>query len=390
MNDDIPWKLINGDALAMLKTLPSDSVDCCVTSPPYYALRDYGTGHWEGGDPNCPHYRTSKYSEATSTGHKAMMDNGSPVGDAIYKSVCPLCGAIRVDEQIGLEETPEEYIEKLTNVFREVRRVLKPGGTCWINIGDSYWGSGSRGFDFGNTITEKSKIQAGSKGTIDLSNVPALKGNAGSYKDKDLIGIPWMLAFALRADGWYLRQDIIWAKTNCMPESVTDRCTKSHEYIFLLTKQPHYFYNADAIRTPISEVSPARVEYGWDSDTPSSGGVHTKKMGERFAPAKGANKRDVWSVNTSGGYSDHDGAHYASYNPKLIEPCILAGSPEGGIILDPFNGTGTTGVVAIKYDRKYIGIDLSEKYIAMSTRRLEKETEQYNLFDNAPETIHVV
>ena len=390
MNDDIPWKLINGDALAMLKTLPSDSVDCCVTSPPYYALRDYGTGHWEGGDPNCPHYRTSKYSEATATGHKAMMDNGSPVGDAIYKSVCPLCGAIRVDEQIGLEETPEEYIEKLTNVFREVRRVLKPGGTCWINIGDSYWGSGSRGFDFGNTITEKSKIQAGSKGTIDLSNVPALKGNAGSYKDKDLIGIPWMLAFALRADGWYLRQDIIWAKTNCMPESVTDRCTKSHEYIFLLTKQPHYYYNADAIRTPISEVSLARVEYGWDSDTPSSGGVHTEKMGERFAPAKGANKRDVWSVNTSGGYSDHDGAHYASYNPKLIEPCVLAGSPEGGIILDPFNGTGTTGVVAVKYGRKYIGIDLSEKYIAMSTRRLEKETEQYNLFDSAPETIHVV
>lgn len=390
MNDDTPWKLINGDALAMLKTLPSDSVDCCVTSPPYYALRDYGTGHWEGGDPNCPHYRTSKYSEATATGHKAMMDNGSPVGDAIYKSVCPLCGAIRVDEQIGLEETPEEYIEKLTNVFREVRRVLKPGGTCWINIGDSYWGSGSRGFDFRNTITEKSKIQAGSKGTIDLSNVPALKGNAGSYKDKDLIGIPWMLAFALRADGWYLRQDIIWAKTNCMPESVTDRCTKSHEYIFLLTKQPHYYYNADAIRTPISEVSLARVEYGWDSDTPSSGGVHTEKMGERFAPAKGANKRDVWSVNTSGGYSDHDGAHYASYNPKLIEPCVLAGSPEGGIILDPFNGTGTTGVVAVKYGRKYIGIDLSEKYIAMSTRRLEKETEQYNLFDNAPETIHVV
>lgn len=390
MNDDIPWKLINGDALAMLKMLPSDSVDCCVTSPPYYALRDYGTGHWEGGDPNCPHYRTSKYSEATATGHKAMMDNGSPVGDAIYKSVCPLCGAIRVDEQIGLEETPEEYIEKLTNVFREVRRVLKPGGTCWINIGDSYWGSGSRGFDFRNTITEKSKIQAGSKGTIDLSNVPALKGNAGSYKDKDLIGIPWMLAFALRADGWYLRQDIIWAKTNCMPESVTDRCTKSHEYIFLLTKQPHYYYNADAIRTPVSEVSLARVEYGWDSDTPSSGGVHTEKMGERFAPAKGANKRDVWSVNTSGGYSDHDGAHYASYNPKLIEPCVLAGSPEGGIILDPFNGTGTTGVVAVKYGRKYIGIDLSEKYIAMSTRRLEKETEQYNLFDNAPETIHVV
>lgn len=392
MNDDIPWKLINGDALAMLKTLPSDSVDCCVTSPPYYALRDYGTGRWVGGDENCDHSaaKVSTRFERMMTDKSKMQTTSAGTDVKRYKAICPACGAVRVDEQIGLEESPEEYIDRLVGVFHEVKRVLKPTGTCWINIGDSYWGSGSRGFDFENTITEKSKIQAGSKGTIDLSNVPALKGNDGSYKDKDLIGIPWMLAFALRADGWYLRQDIIWAKTNCMPESVTDRCTKSHEYIFLLTKQPHYFYNADAIRTPISEVSLARVEYGWDSDTPSSGGVHTKKMGERFAPAKGANKRDVWSVNTSGGYSDYDGAHYASYNPKLIEPCVLAGSPEGGMILDPFNGTGTTGVVAIKYGRKYIGIDLSEKYIAMSTRRLEKETEQYNLFDNALETIHVV
>lgn len=279
------YQLLHGNSIDALKTLPDGSVDCCVTSPPYYALRDYGTGKWEGGDPNCPHYRTSKYSEQTATGHKAMMENGSAVGDAVYKHVCKLCGAIRVDDQIGLEETPEEYIEKLTDVFREVRRVLKPNGTCWINIGDSYWGSGSRGFDFTGKLTEKSKIQEGSKGTVNLSAVPQLVGSHGEYKNKDLIGIPWMLAFALRADGWYLRQDIIWAKTNCMPESVKDRCTKSHEYIFLLSKQQTYFYDADAIKTPCAESTIARAEYGWDCDTPSAGaGIHTEKMGDRFFP----------------------------------------------------------------------------------------------------------
>lgn len=390
MNDDTPWKLINGDALAMLKTLPSDSVDCCVTSPPYYALRDYGTGHWEGGDPNCPHYRTSKYSEATATGHKAMMDSGSPVGDAIYKSVCPLCGAIRVDEQIGLEETPEEYIQRLVDVFHEVKRVLTKDGTLWINIGDSYWGSGSRGFDFTDVFTEKSEIQKGSKGTINLASLPKLVGNTDAYKNKDIIGIPWMLAFALRADGWYLRQDIIWAKPNPMPESVKDRCTKSHEYIFLLTKSPKYFFDSDAIAEDAFTEPSVRDKNaeGYQADYIS---------GQRFSPGArvyGANgkknKRDVWNVTVCGGYSDENGAHYATYNPKLIEPCILAGCPEKGTVLDPFNGTGTTGVVAIKHGRKYIGIDLSEKYIAMSTRRFEKETEQYNLFDSALETIHVV
>lgn len=325
---DAGWRLIYGDAQNTLSQMESDSVDCCVTSPPYYALRDYG-----------------------------------------------------YDGQIGLEQTPEAYIEKLVAVFREVRRVLKPSGTCWVNIGDSYWGSGSRGFDFTNVFTEKSKIQQDSKGTVNLSSLPSLKGNCGGYKDKDLIGIPWMLAFALRTDGWYLRQDIIWAKTNCMPESVRDRCTKSHEYIFLLTKEPKYFYDADAIRTPVSDATLARVEYGWDCDTPSAGGVHTEKMGARFSPPNGANKRDVWSVPASGGYTDDGGAHYATYNPKLIEPCILAGCPEGGIVIDPFNGTGTTGIVALRAGRRYIGIDMSKPYIEMATRRLEKETEQRSLFD---------
>jgi len=321
------YALYHGDALATLREMQDNTVDCCVTSPPYYALRDYGC---EG--------------------------------------------------QIGLEGSPEEYIQKLVDVFHEVKRVLKPTGTCWINIGDSYWGSGSRGFDFTNTFTEKSKIQQDSKGTVNLTNLPALKGSVNGYKDKDLIGIPWMLAFALRSDGWYLRQDIIWAKSNCMPESVRDRCTKSHEYIFLLTKQPQYYFDADAIRTPLAETSVRRAEYGWDCDTPTSGGVHTEKMGTRFCPQGGANKRDVWSVPASGGYTDGEGAHYATYNPKLIEPCILAGCPQGGIVLDPFNGTGTTGVVALYAGRRYVGIELSKEYYDMAKKRLERETAQYSLF----------
>ena len=195
MINDFIDKVINGDCLDVLKTLPDESIDCCVTSPPYYGLRDYG-----------------------------------------------------VNEQIGLEETPEQYIEKLTQVFHEVKRVLKKDGTLWLNIGDSYWGSGSRGWDFTDKFSDASKIQQNSKGTINLKNLPKLVGNVGEYKNKDLIGIPWMLAFALRDDGWYLRQDIIWHKPNPMPESVKDRCTKSHEYIFLLSKKQQYYFDYEAIQ----------------------------------------------------------------------------------------------------------------------------------------------
>ena len=372
--NDYKFILYEGDSLDVLKCLDEESVDCCITSPPYYALRDYGTGHWEGGDPNCPHYRTTKRSDLTITGHKAMMDNASPVGDAIYKSVCPLCGAVRVDEQIGLEETPEEYIQKLVAVFHEVKRVLKPDGTLWVNIGDSYWGSGSRGFDFTNTFTEASIIQQGSKGTIDLSNLPPLKGDNGKYKNKDLIGIPWMLAFALRDDGWWLRQDIIWHKLSPMPESVKDRCTKSHEYIFLLSKKPHYYYDSDAIR---EEAIYAGDNRGERND--SRRGTYMNSMSGNTGDYR--NKRDVWSCSAGNGYSDQDGAHYATYNTKLITPCILAGCRNGGVVLDPFSGTGTTGAAALSLGRKYIGIDLSAKYIEMSKRRLQTIADQENLFN---------
>lgn len=210
MKENYIDKIFNEECLQGLKSLPDNSIDCCVTSPPYYALRDYGTGHWEGGDPNCPHYRTSKVSENTATGHKAMMDSGHPVGDAIYKSVCPLCGAIRVDEQIGLEETPEEYIRKLTEVFMEVHRVLKPEGTLWLNIGDSYVSKPKSNYNGkGQGLNDKSY------GTGDTTlgykeQSERFKALLGNYKNKDLIGIPWMLAFSLRNAGWYLRQDIIW------------------------------------------------------------------------------------------------------------------------------------------------------------------------------------
>ena len=255
-------KILLGDCLERLKELPDGIADMCVTSPPYYGLRDYGTGKWVGGDPNCPHRRLSKYSDKTITGHAQEELKGN-VGDAIYKTVCPLCGAVREDKQIGLEETPEEYIDKLAKVFREVGRVLRNEGTLWVNIGDSYWGSGSRGWDFTGKLKKDVSRCQGSDLKYDLSRVPKCKGNDGVYKDKDLIGIPWLLAFALRKDGWYLRQDIIWHKPNPMPESVKDRCTKSHEYIFLLSKQPHYYFDHESIQEQCeSETVSTNIRFG--------------------------------------------------------------------------------------------------------------------------------
>lgn len=372
------WKLFNGDSLEVLKQLPDNILDCCVTSPPYYGLRDYGTGTWEGGDPNCPHYRTSKYSDKMITGQKTILDTHIGIGDAIYKDVCPLCGAKRIDQQIGLEGTPEQYIDRLVKVFHEIKRCMKDTGTLWINIGDTYWGSGSKGTDFTEYFNNKGAKQATNKGTCDMSNIPRMAGKRGIYKNKDLIGIPWMLAFALRADGWYLRQDIIWHKPNPMPESIKDRCVKSHEYIFLFSKSKSYYFDYEAIQTEANEAYEGRYKYDFNngekehgSDRPG-GAINT--AGKKNFTGK-ANKRDVWTVNVGSGYSDEDNAHYATYPKKLIEPCVLAGCPEGGVVLDPFNGTGTTGSVAIQWQRKYIGIDLSKDYIDMATRRLQKESD---------------
>ena len=314
--------IYNDDALSALSTMQDGSVGCIVTSPPYYGLRDYG-----------------------------------------------------VKGQIGLEDTPQQFIERLNSVFKECRRVLKDSGTLWVNIGDSYWGSGSRGYDFTGKFTEVSEVQAGSKGTIDLSNIPKLVGNKDGYKNKDLIGIPWMLAFALRNDGWYLRQDIIWEKPNPMPESVRDRCTKSHEYIFLLSKKPKYFFDAEAIKEKTSAKEDLAQDvwlfnHSDETDVKQDGGTAHGNYVYR-------NKRDVWEVSAS----SFKGAHFATYPKELISPCITAGCPKGGIVLDPFFGSGTTGVVAIENGRHFVGIELNPEYVKIAQDRIKGTGYQASLYD---------
>ena len=285
-------KIYNMDCLEGLKLLDDNSIDCCVTSPPYYGLRDYG-----------------------------------------------------VDGQIGLENTLEEYIKNLVIVFREVKRVLKDEGTLWLNLGDSYAGSGK---------------------------VPA------SLKPKDLIGVPWRVAFALQENGWYLRQDIIWHKPNAMPESVKDRPTKAHEYIFLFSKSKHYYYDYEAIKEPCvnGDPNPPKGSKG------VLGNMHQGRRKQdlvgkpqytgfnaRYKPREYRNKRSVWTIPTK----PFKEAHFATFPEKLIEPCILAGCPVGGIVLDPFMGSGTTAQVALELQRNFVGFELNPKYIEIAGKyRLNK------------------
>ena len=334
-------------------------VACTVSLPVRlidYGLRDYGTAKWEGGDPNCEHTVGSGDNDNLKTYVTR------PERDGIKRQYCQKCGAVRIDQQIGLEQTPAEYVNDIVQVFREVWRILRDDGTVWLNLGDSYNGSGGAGGDY---------IEGGLK-----EGQPKYPGrHINNLKLKDLIGIPWMVAFALRDDGWWLRQDIIWHKPNPMPESVKDRCTKAHEYIFLLSKSPRYYYDYEAILEPISDKSLKRAEYGWDCDRPSTknaslggDGIHTEKMGERFVNPKGRNRRSVWTITTS----PYKGAHFATYPPELIEPCILAGCPEGGIVFDPFAGSGTTVAVANRLGRRGIGIDLNYNYLQLAQERVGK------------------
>ena len=360
--------ILNGDCLEVLKTLSDKSVNCCVTSPPYYGLRDYGTGKWVVGDPNCPHKRMSKYSESTMTGHAQEELRGN-VGDAIYKTICPLCGAVREDKQVGLEETPEEYIDRLIAIFEEVKRVLTYDGTLWINIGDSYAGGAGRwgGVD---GISDKQNTNKGSLTEIGKSK----KWQHDDIKPKDLIGIPWMLAFALRNSGWYLRQDIIWQKPNPLPESVKDRCTKSHEYIFLFAKSPRYYFDYEAIQEPCSDQD--RVNYQCGSGKLNINSDRNdndfSERSKNFIPyeingVKVRNKRDVWRISPS----HYSLAHFATFPTELVEPMILAGCPRDGIVLDPFMGSGTTAVVAKANHRNYLGIELNPEYVKMAEHRIK-------------------
>lgn len=379
-------RILTGDCRERLKELPDGSVHCVVTSPPYFGLRDYG-----------------------------------------------------VDGQMGLEPTPDEFIAGMVDVFREVRRSLRDDGTLWLNIADSYATNGGPGWQ-GKNGERAGRRFTGTRNSVALreQSRTAFKGN----KPKDLIGIPWMLAFALRADGWFLRQDIIWSKPNPMPESVTDRCTKSHEYLFLLTKSPRYHFDADAIAEEIADASRARLAQNVDAQAGSSR-VPGKTNGPMKAvvrksgnaarkprpdapdnhggaqagsiPWEGStrNKRDVWTVATVPFDLEHctacrttyqaaehrslrvekvrDGdrnvterrifcrcgrndawlSHFATFPPELIEPCILAGCPVGGTVLDPFFGAGTTGLVADRLHRNAIGCELNRHYVDMARFRLQ-------------------
>lgn len=346
------YRIDCGNNIDLIKDLEDNSIDCVVTSPPYYGLRDYGTAIWVGGDKNCKHWRANKGSEKCNTGHKTMMkDLDVAVSDAIYKKVCKQCGAVRVDNQLGLEETPEEYVGDLVKLFREIKRVLKDDGTVWLNLGDS-------------------------------------------YVDKNLEGIPWLVALALKKDGWYLRQDIIWHKSNPMPEPVKDRFVKSHEYIFLLTKSEKYYFDYLAVQETATgydgrhaiehkgsnKYADKAIVPGGKPQTFASGGHDRWQIkvvdGEKEFVR---NRRDVWTIPTKA----FDGGHFATFPEKLVEPCIKAGCREGGIVLDPFSGAATTGVVCRKLDRNYIGFELNPEYVEISKNRLAMclDTDKYELVD---------
>lgn len=297
-----------------LKTLPADSVDCCITSPPYYGLRDYGE-----------------------------------------------------DAQIGLEPTTEEYISKLVEVFTEVFRVLKPTGTLWVNVGDSYAGSGKGAAQYPENA--KKYKQGTNRGTLDRGTL--VKQKLTNIKPKDLIGIPWMLAFALRGAGWYLRQDIIWHKPNAMPESVKDRCGKGHEYIFLLSKSATYHFDYEAIQQA-GELRKGTEIIGGNKRrgiVDPCDPMYRENTTREYKYTGKSNKRSVWTVPVK----PFTEAHFATFPDTLIVDCIKAGCPEGGIVLDPFMGAGTTAIVARKLGRDYIGFELNPEYVEISNQRIAKE-----------------
>lgn len=444
-----------GDCREILATLPEASVHTVVTSPPYFGLRDYGTGAWEGGDPEHDHQGVGgRGSYAKPDGESVYRGeslqgggNRAHVQGAPHRGgradVCS-CGATRIDAQIGLEATPAAYVDALVGVFREVRRVLRDDGTVWLNLGDSYatqpQGNGGKQSTSGLTNPQRQAKLATAAGAHRANKRPAWEG----IKSKDLIGIPWMVAFALRADGWYLRGDIVWGKPNPMPESVTDRPTRSHEFIFLLSKQPTYFYDHVAVREPDRGMA-AGNGFAGRQDHRLSGGLAVGGTIEPWTPGDGRNRRDVWTVTTK----PYAGAHFAVFPPDLIEPCVLAGSPiracaacgapwrrltervtsyesnaaragadpedvgddgkwEGfengggnskvragpvvsiktlgfqpacgcdaahtpGVVLDPFTGSGTVGIVCGWHGRRFVGIELSPEYAGIAEGRIARE-----------------
>jgi DNA modification methylase len=341
-----------------------------VTSPPYWGLRDYGTANWTGGDESCEHIKdpskTKKFGNDEFNKNRPSRE-ATKLPGYYFKDFCELCGATFEDNQIGLEQSPDDFIEQLCIVFDEVWRVLKDDGTIWVNLGDSY------------SAMRDSKASPDSLRTGDGTRVSSAANRnpenlrKAGLKHKDLVGIPWRFAFAMQARGWYLRSDIIWHKPNPMPESVTDRPTKSHEYIFLMTKSPRYYYDHEAIKEDAIWAEEKRAGQGrlhYDGKRQGEKGTGQENF---VSIVDKKNKRSVWQVNVKG-YKE---AHFATYPTELIEPCILAGSQEGDTVLDPFSGSGTTGEVALKHGRHYIGLELNPDYAAISEKRI---TEAVGMF----------
>ncbi|MCA1571317.1 MAG: site-specific DNA-methyltransferase [Chloroflexi bacterium] len=420
----------------VLPALPAESVHCVVTSPPYWGLRDYGTAEWEGGDLECDHRSPTMREGRNENRPKLAGSEATNQAQLLlaHRTGCGKCGAVKVDRQLGLEATPEEYVERMVAVFREVRRVLREDGTVWLNLGDSY--AGNRSYQVPDS---KHRDVGNSRGMTvsrrrDDALIPRTDLSVPGPKPKDLVGIPWRVAFALQADGWWLRSAIVWAKPNPMPESVRDRPTSSYEMLFLLAKSERYYYDADAIREP--DVAGHKSGNGYAR-------VDTKNIGyrlsyggrgqeEQWLPGAGRNKRNVWTIATK----PFPEAHFATFPEDLVTPCVLAGTsehgccaecrapwaqevelggstrkngdgpatdsrffPSGGAyhgrlgererrsvgwaqscsctaatkpctVLDPFAGAGTVGVVCSKLGRDFVGIELSPEYAAMARRRI--------------------
>lgn len=434
------WIIHQGDSLSALRTLPSESVHCVVTSPPYWGLRDYGTARWDGGDIECDHSTARSRGDDIRVNDRQGTSAGSRPNTLLR---CP-CGATRSDEQLGLESAPDEYVNKMVEIFAEIKRVLRRDGTCWLNLGDSYAGSGC-GWG-GGSISEKGNHHAHVHG-IDNPRKSKDKTPPLGLKPKDLVGIPWRTALALQADGWYLRSDVIWSKPNPMPESVTDRPTKSHEYIFLLSKSQRYYFDQEAVKENATSTdnslrdrettklnnTPGRTRMGGLVNN----GYHTRNI------------RSVWNIATQP-FSE---AHFATFPEALSQLCLLAATSEKGVcaecgapwrrvfakgvglprerneirncppgtgsdgrnnisgpmlaewqeahphvfkgwqasckcnatiipatVLDPFCGSGTTGVVTTRLGHNFIGIELNPDYIAMANRRIEAHNAQSGLF----------
>jgi len=415
-------KLYCGDSLEILRTLPDESVHCCVTSPPYWGLRDYGLPPlvW-GGDPECEHeWAETNVPQGNETGtsfrrdRKAWFKRGGHQPGFCVKCAA-WCGCF------GLEPTPDLYVQHAVSIFREVRRVLRKDGTLWLNLGNCYAGNGGR--STANATTLHLNYRGGGKKYAGEDAKKPKQILPDELKPKDLVGIPWRVAFAMQADGWWLRSDIIWAKPNPMPESVTDRPTKAHEYVFLMSKSQRYFFDQEAVKEPVNgdpeasrnrwdtkdymvpgqkpqkRTSRYKTPDGWDTGKGGHGTIHREgrekghydyvsKSGNKerkpgsargcpegsgsnacgSIPREGSrrNLRTVWTIPTE----PFPEAHFATFPQRLVEPCIRAGCPRGGIVLDPFMGSGTTGVVCVKLERGFIGIELSEDYYRMAERRI--------------------